>query len=76
MIFFQIFYFFYISEFDITFANTGDSLEFVKPIVNESKQIALFTWIKMSNATFTVFNEHLSSVSISYGTNINFNFTG
>lgn len=38
--------FFYISEFDITFAKTGDSLEFVKPIVNESKQLALFTWIK------------------------------
>lgn len=75
MIFFQN-SFFYISEFDITFAKTGDSVEFVKSIVNESKQLALFTWIKMSNASFTIFNEHSSSVSITYGTKIVFNFTG
>lgn len=67
---------FYISEFDITFANTGDSLEFVKPIVNESKQLALFTWIKMSNASFTIFNDHSGYVSIIYGTKITLNFTG
>lgn len=64
------------SEFDITFAKTGDSLEFIKPIVNESKQIALFTWIKMSNASFTVFNDHSRSVSIIYGTKITLNFKG
>lgn len=64
------------TEFDITFAKTGDSVEFVKSIVNESKQLALFTWIKMSNASFTIFNEHSGSVSITYGTKIVFNFTG
>lgn len=71
-------YFFYISEFDITFAKTGDSLEFIKPIANESKQLALFAWIKMSNATsaFTLLNENSSSLSIAYGTNIVFNITG
>lgn len=68
--------FFYISEFDITFAKTGDSIEFVKPIVNESKHIALFTWIKMSDAAFTIFNESSSSLSIIYGTKIVINLTG
>lgn len=75
--FLQLF-FFYISEFDITFSKTGDSLEFIKPIANESKQLALFTWIKMSNASgaFTLLNENSSFLSIAYGTNIVFNITG
>lgn len=64
------------TEFDITFAKTGDSIEFVKPIVNESKHIALFTWIKMSDAAFTIFNESSSSLSIIYGTKIVINLTG
>lgn len=66
----------YCTEFDITFAKTGDTLEFVKPIANESKQIALFTWIKLSNASFILLNENSSSLSIAYGTNIVFNITG
>lgn len=77
-IFFLNYFFFYISEFDITFTKTGDNLEFIKPIANESKQLALFAWIKMSNATsaFTLLNENSSSLSIAYGTNIVFNITG
>lgn len=73
-----IYIYIYISEFDITFSKTGDSLEFIKPIANESKQLALFTWIKMSNATsaFTLLNENSSSLSITYGTNIVFNIKG
>lgn len=75
---FYNYFIFYISEFDITFSKTGDSLEFFKPIANESKQLALFTWIKMSNATraITLLNENSSSLSIAYGTNIVFNITG
>lgn len=75
---FYNYFFFYILEFDIIFLKIGDSLEFIKFIVNESKQLVLFMWIKMFNVfgVFIFLNENLSFLLIVYGINIVFNIIG